>query len=112
MASAASARPTQTAGTASTIGQEKLANPVLRLAEDEYVAELLAGLDAHPAYYAHMGPANAAGPAAAGLASPVIASAAQVASRIAAGEWVVDLRQRRAFAAGHVSGSLELRVRH
>ena len=97
---------TQTAGPASTIGQEKLANPVLRLAEDEYVAELLAGLDAHPAYYAHMGPANAAGPAAAELTSPAIASAAQVASRIAAGEWVVDLRQRRAFAAGHVSGSL------
>ena len=97
---------TQTAGTGSTIGQEKLANPVLRLAEDEYVAELLAGLDAYPAYYAHMGPANTAGPAAAGLAPPAIASAAQLASRIAAGEWVVDLRQRRAFAAGHVSGSL------
>jgi hypothetical protein len=29
-----------------------------------------------------------------------------VAARIAAGEWVVDLRNRRAFAAGHVSGSL------
>jgi len=97
---------TQTAATESTIGQEKLANPVLRLAQDEYVAELLAGLDAYPAYYAHMGPANAAGPAAADLTPPAIASAAQLASRIAAGEWVVDLRQRRAFAAGHVSGSL------
>ena len=28
--------------------------------------ELLAGLDAYPAYYAHMDPANAAGPAATG----------------------------------------------
>ena len=34
---------TQTAATESTIGQEKLANPVLRLAQDEYVAELLPG---------------------------------------------------------------------
>ena len=96
---------TQTAGTESTIGQEKLANPVLRLAEDEYVAGLLAGLDAYPAYYAHMGPANTAGPDVAELVPPAIASAAGLASRIAAGEWVVDLRQRRAFAAGHVGGS-------
>lgn len=97
---------TQSAGDASTIGQEKLVNPVLQLAEDQYVAELLAGLDAYPAYYAHMGPANAAGPAAADLAPPARADAGQLAARIAAGEWVVDLRSRRAFAAGHVTGSL------
>jgi glyoxylase-like metal-dependent hydrolase (beta-lactamase superfamily II)/rhodanese-related sulfurtransferase len=83
---------TQSAGTASTIGRERLANPVLRLDEQQYVAGLLAGLDAYPAYYAHMGPARA--------------DAAQLAARIAAGEWVVDLRSRRAFAAGHLSGSL------
>ena len=34
---------------------------------ERYVARLLAGLDAYPAYYAHMGPANAAG---AGRARP------------------------------------------
>lgn len=74
--------------------------------EERYVAELLAGLDAYPAYYAHMGPANAAGPGAADLTPPARADAAQLAARIAAGEWVADLRNRRAFAAGHVSGSL------
>ena len=47
----------------STIGREKQANPVLRLAADEFVTETLAGLDAYPAYYAHMGVANFAGPA-------------------------------------------------
>jgi glyoxylase-like metal-dependent hydrolase (beta-lactamase superfamily II)/rhodanese-related sulfurtransferase len=93
-------------GRTSTIGQEKLANPVLRLAEHEYVTELLAGLDAYPAYYAHMAPANAAGAGPIGLAPPAVASPAQVAARIGAGEWVVDLRSRRAFAAGHVTGSL------
>jgi rhodanese-related sulfurtransferase len=97
---------THTTGTASTIGQEKLANPVLRLAEEQYVTELLAGLDAYPAYYAHMGPANAAGPDLIDLSPPAAADAAHLAARIAAGEWVVDLRSRRAFAAGHVAGSL------
>jgi len=98
--------PGQPGGAASTIGHEKLVNPVLIQDQDQYVAELLAGLDAFPAYYAHMGPANAAGPAAADLSPPAVADPAQLAARIAAGEWVADLRSRRAFAAGHVSGSL------
>jgi len=97
---------TQSGGSASTIGQEKLVNPVLTQDEDQYVAELLAGLDAYPAYYSHMGPANAAGPGPADLSPPARADAAQLAARIAAGEWVADLRSRREFAAGHVRGSL------
>ncbi len=97
---------TQCAGTASTIGHEKRVNPALTLDEERYVAELLAGLDAYPAYYAHMGPGNAAGPQAPDLSPPRQADPAEVARRIAAGEWVADLRNRRAFAAGHVAGSL------
>ncbi|MFI5065949.1 MAG: rhodanese-like domain-containing protein [Streptosporangiales bacterium] len=97
---------TQSAGTASTIGQEKLVNPVLTRDAEDYVADLLAGLDAYPAYYAHMGPANAAGPGAADLTPPARADAAGLAAHVAAGEWVVDLRSRRAFATGHVTGSL------
>ena len=101
-----SASPATGMGSASTIGQEKLVNPVLRLPEEQYVTELLAGLDAYPAYYTHMGPANAAGPGAADLSPPAVADPARLAARIGAGEWVVDLRSRRAFAAGHVTGSL------
>jgi hydroxyacylglutathione hydrolase len=97
---------TQSEGDGSTIGHEKRVNPVLILGEEHYVAGLLAGLDAYPAYYAHMGPGNAAGPDAPDLSPPRRADSAQVAARIAAGEWVVDLRSRRAFAAGHVAGSL------
>ena len=97
---------TQSAGTASTIGRERQVNPVLRLDEEQYVRELLAGLDAFPAYYAHMGPANAAGPAGPDLAPPRRADATELRRRIEAGEWVVDLRARRAFAAGHVAGTL------
>ena len=48
--------------TASTIGREKQVNPALTLDERAYAHALLAGLDAYPSYYAHMGPANLAGP--------------------------------------------------
>ena len=97
---------TQSEGTASTIGREIRVNPVLGLDEQAYVTELLAGLDAYPAYYAHMGPANAAGPAGPDLSPPRRADAAELRRRIDAGEWVVDLRARRAFAAGHLAGTL------
>ena len=97
---------TQSEASSSTIGRERRVNPVLILAEDRYVSELLAGLDAYPAYYAHMGPANAAGPSDADLSPPRRADAAELRRRIDAGEWVVDLRARRAFAAGHVAGTL------
>ena len=90
----------------STIGEERRVNPALALDQDSYVAGMLAGLDDYPAYYARMAPANAAGPAAPGLTRPATSSAAQISRRIAAGEWVVDLRSRRAFAAGHLPGSL------
>ena len=56
-------------GASSTLAEEKRANPVLMMDEAEYVETLLAGLDAYPAYYAHMGPANSAGPAAPDLSS-------------------------------------------
>ena len=62
--------------------------------------ETLAGLDAYPAYYAHMGAANRAGPAPVDLTAASRADAAELRERIEAGEWVVDLRHRKAYAAG------------
>ncbi|WP_232838652.1 MBL fold metallo-hydrolase [Streptomyces geranii] len=89
-----------------TIGRERVANEALVKDADTFVAELLAGLDDVPAYYAHMGPLNAAGPSPVDLTPPARADAAEIAARLAAGEWVVDLRNRVAFAEGHVAGSL------
>ncbi len=97
---------TQTEGTASTIGQEKRNNPALTKGEEAYVEELLDGLEEFPAYYAYMGPANADGPAAPDLSAPQVADPAELRRRIDAGEWVVDLRTRSAFAAGHLQGSV------
>src|SRR5690606_284069 len=53
---------TQTEGDESTLAKEKQTNPALLKDVEEFVRETLDGLDLYPAYYAHMGPANASGP--------------------------------------------------
>lgn len=97
---------TQSEEASSTIGREKVSNPVLNRGEEAYARELLASLTVYPTYYAHMAGANAAGPSEPDLSPPDRADAAEVRRRIEAGEWVVDLRNRTVFAAGHVPGSL------
>jgi glyoxylase-like metal-dependent hydrolase (beta-lactamase superfamily II)/rhodanese-related sulfurtransferase len=91
---------------ASTIGRERVENSALTSDEEAFVEELIAGLDAHPSYYANMGPRNLDAPACApDLSPPTPADPAELRRRITAGEWVIDLRTRTAFAAGHVPGS-------
>ena len=89
-----------------TIAGEERANPVLTLDEARYVTSLLGGLDVYPAYYARMGRANTFGADAPALLPPPRVLPGHVPGRVAAGDWVADLRDRRAFAAGHVPGSL------
>ena len=101
---------TQSDATESTIGQEKESNPVLTQDEETYVRELLDGLGAWPAYYAHMMPANAEGPSEPDLSPPATADAAELRRRIEDGEWVVDLRNRTAFAAGHAPGTFNFGI--
>lgn len=96
---------TQTEGSSSTIGVEATRNPALTLDLDAFIENTLAGLDAFPAYYAHMAPTNAAGPAPVDLSAPQTADAAELRRRIDDGEWVIDLRIRTAFARGHVRGT-------
>ena len=107
---AATQAATQAQADSSTIGREKQRNPVLRLGEQDYVRALLAGLDAWPSYYAHIGPVNAAGPAAPDLSPPQHADPHELHRRIQAGEWVIDLRDRTAFAAGFLPGALNFSV--
>ena len=98
---------TQSLASESTLAHEKRTNPALTRDERQFIDEVLSGLDAWPAYYAQMGPANTAAPATApDLSLPRRADAAELRGRIEAGEWVVDLRKRVAFAAGHVAGTL------
>ncbi len=101
---------TPTSGTASTVGEQLRANPALTMEEQQYVDTLLAGLDAYPAYYAHMGPINRSGPAPVDLSLPEPVDPAELRRRLENGEWVVDLRQRTAFAAGHLPRSLNFEL--
>lgn len=96
---------TPASGDDSTIADELVTNPALTQDEQTYVNDLLAGLTDYPAYYAHMGVINKAGPAPVDLTLPDPVDPDELRGRIEAGEWVVDLRNRTAFAAGHLAGT-------
>ncbi|WP_328346368.1 rhodanese-like domain-containing protein [Streptomyces violaceus] len=97
-------------GDDSTIGRERERNPALLLDEDAYVEELLAALTDIPAWYARMAPLNQAGPPPVDLTLPREATARELRFRIDAGEWVVDLRDRIAYARAHLPGSLSFEL--
>ncbi|MCT9869234.1 MBL fold metallo-hydrolase [Paenarthrobacter aurescens] len=92
---------------ASTIGEQSGSNHALTDPnEDHFVSELLANITAYPAYYAHMSPLNAAGVGPAVLDVPDSVDPEELDRRLTAGEWVVDLRHRVAFADSHLHGSV------
>jgi glyoxylase-like metal-dependent hydrolase (beta-lactamase superfamily II)/rhodanese-related sulfurtransferase len=101
---------TPTSGTSSTVGEQAEVNPALTQDEQQFVDQLIAGLGAFPAYYVHMGPANAAGPPPVDLSLPRPVDPDELARRIADREWVVDLRTRTAFASGHLPGTLNFEL--
>lgn len=101
---------TPTSGDASTLGEQARVNPAMTQDEQDFVDTLIAGLGAYPAYYAHMGPANTAGPAPVDLSAPEPVDPSELRRRIEAGQWVVDLRSRTAFAAGHLPRSLSFEL--
>lgn len=101
---------TETKGDQSTIGQEKQQNNALTRSEDDFVAELMAGLTAYPRYYAHMSAQNLAGPGEPDLSMPQPVDPAVLQHRLEHGEWVVDLRSRKAYAAGHLRGTVSIEV--
>jgi hydroxyacylglutathione hydrolase len=95
-----------------TIADERTRNPALTLPEERFVEDILAGLHPYPAYYAHMGPRNAAGPSPIDLTPPRPFDAAALREHVAAGHWVIDLRTRRAYAARHLRGSVNVELRN
>ncbi len=98
-------------GDTSTIGEEKKRNDALTEDdEDAFVARLIENLTAYPAYYAHMGARNAEGPGPIDLSSPETVDAQELRRRVDAGEWVVDLRDRKVYPTGHVRGSIGLDI--
>jgi rhodanese-related sulfurtransferase len=96
----------------STIGAELRSNPALAARDEErFVRQQLAGLRAFPAYYAHMGGINRSGPAVLGhLPTAKALTPEEVARCLDSGVWVIDARDREAFADAHVPGSLNERL--
>ncbi len=101
---------TSTCGDSSTIADEKRTNPALLMDQERFISETLAGLDAFPAYYKHMGPANHAGPGAIDLSELKRMSSDEVLKAISQGSWLVDLRHRDQWAKAHVPGVLNFGV--
>jgi hydroxyacylglutathione hydrolase len=94
----------------STLGFERAANPYLApgLAEDDFVARLLASAPPFPDYYRRMKELNAAGPPSLGpLPGSEAFDLARFRELVEGGEHVVvDVRDRFAFGGGHVPGAL------
>ena len=97
---------TSTSGDSSTIADEKRTNPALLLDKESFISQTLAGLDAYPTYYQHMGLVNEAGPEPIDLSELNRMSTDELLKAIQAGAWAVDLRSRNSFIEGHIPGSL------
>lgn len=92
---------------ASTVAEQIEANHALTDPDEEhFVRELIANLSAYPSYYAHMSPANTRGPGPAELIVPESLNPDELSLRLDDDEWVVDLRNRVAFASTHLEGTV------
>lgn len=96
----------------STIGEERVANAALRAADEEsFVRDQLASLGRYPAYYPRIAPINRAGPAAPGrLPSIPSLDLDAVEQAVAGGAWIIDGRDRLAFADAHIPGSINVEL--
>jgi len=101
---------TSTSGDSSTLADEKKTNPALLLDRKTFVEQTLAGLDAFPAYYKYMGPANYAGAGAIDLSELKQMSTDEMLKAIESGAWVVDLRPKSLYAMGHLPGSMSFGI--
>lgn len=96
----------------STVGYEKLFNWAFRAkTEADFVAMVLEGQPEPPFYFKEMKRVNKEGPAFVGdLAPPPLLPNRDIDAALANGQTVVDMRPARAFAGGHVPGTINIPV--
>jgi len=96
----------------STIGALRRWNPAFA-AQDlpAFERELVSGRTRYPAYYRRMAPLNRRGPRLlGGPPRPRALTAHQVAEARESGVWIIDVRDRWAFAERHLSGSWNIEM--
>ena len=91
-----------------TLGHQLVTNDALTTSRENFVARLVAGYGPVPRHYAQMAPLNRAGHGAATPAPARPVTAEQVTDAVLAGQWVIDVRDRVRFAAGHLAGTVNL----
>jgi glyoxylase-like metal-dependent hydrolase (beta-lactamase superfamily II)/rhodanese-related sulfurtransferase len=91
-----------------TLGRERETNALFRVAdEDEFVERLLAGFGTFPTYFTRLPELNRLGPRRYDrLPRLDLLSPADVDRHLSAGGVVVDVRPAKAFAGGHLPGSM------
>jgi glyoxylase-like metal-dependent hydrolase (beta-lactamase superfamily II) len=96
----------------STIGAEKVANPLLAAPdEDTFAARLIGGLGSYPAYFARLADLNRSGPLAPDRLALVRLDPDRVQRLLTDGATVVDVRPTVDYAAGHLPGSVSIPLR-
>lgn len=97
-----------------TIGRERLANPLLAAAdEDGFVAMLLAGYGSYPPYFLRLRERNRRGPEVLGSPLPPLAALPvdDVRRHLADDAVLVDARPVAEWAAAHVPGAISIPLR-
>ena len=94
----------------STLGYERRTNPLFRLTEEVFVAEILRTLPPMPTYYPRMKELNARGAETPDALLGAVALSPSEVEAIAAEQDVVvlDLRRPEAFGGAHIRGSINI----
>jgi hydroxyacylglutathione hydrolase len=97
---------------AGTIGDERAANPLLRIDdEDTFVRALRAGFGSFPPYFLRLRDVNRHPALLHGLEPPQSLDPEAAHSLVAAGAWLVDARPIHAWARRHPRGAVSIELR-
>lgn len=90
----------------STMSDEKRTNLVYTSqTKQKFIDTIISGLSAYPRYYAQMGKLNQSGPGEFKLKPVKKVSQDILKSMLAHDEWVIDIRDRKVYAANHPRGA-------
>lgn len=94
-----------------SVGREREANPFMSSPSyEQFAANLLSHLTPAPAYFPFVASINREGPPADDVGDIERMSPGQFAHAVARGAWIIDTRNRWAFADGHIPGSLNIEL--